>query len=313
MSKIDDYAGGVSASIVNLGIGVIKNATANLASPNYFIGTSDLLTSYEVGGIINLVVDTDISADTQININSIGAVYIKKIDTSGGVVALESGDVTKNKYYLFIYDGTQYVLLSGGTGGGGISSISGSSVMSDTTGSVVKHNVSGITSGSYNKVEVDEYGHVTSGSIVSSGTASIAYVEIISSASAPEMFTATSGAFDYTDGALTIAKVNMYYAPLSSDGYIVNDTGSCGFFRYVWDGFTYVATGVFNEYTKASNDSYLFRYHGLGNNFYLVGVSTNNGMTGNVTFYSASLAGGLANTYNEVTLEYGMITAWSQS
>jgi hypothetical protein len=44
------------------------------------------------------------------------------------------------------------------------SSISGSSVMSTTTGSVVKHNVSGITAGSYTTVLVDKYGHVTSGS-----------------------------------------------------------------------------------------------------------------------------------------------------
>ena len=42
--------------------------------------------------------------------------------------------------------------------------ISGSSVMSDTSGSEVKHNASGITSGSYNQVEVDIFGHITGGS-----------------------------------------------------------------------------------------------------------------------------------------------------
>ena len=44
--------------------------------------------------------------------------------------------------------------------------ISGSSVMSDTSGSEVRHNLSGITTGSYNKVEVDVFGHITGGSIV---------------------------------------------------------------------------------------------------------------------------------------------------
>jgi len=172
MSKIDDWVGGASASIVNLGAGVIKNVVGNLASPNYFVGTSDL-ESYEVGGFINVILDADVAGDTQININSIGNTYLKKIDTSGSVVALVSGDMTKNSYYLLTYDGTQYILMSGGTGGtsgSGISSISGSSIMSDTTGSVVKHNLSGVTSGSYDRVSVDNWGHITSASVVSYST-----------------------------------------------------------------------------------------------------------------------------------------------
>lgn len=61
--------------------------------------------------------------------------------------------------------------------------IAGSGIMSDTTGSVIKHNNSGIVSGSYNQVYVDAYGHVTSGSISgssSSGIASIAGSGIMS-------------------------------------------------------------------------------------------------------------------------------------
>lgn len=53
------------------------------------------------------------------------------------------------------------------------SSISGSSVMSTTTGSVVKHNVSGITAGSYTTVMVDKYGHVTAGSQTAVNTFSL--------------------------------------------------------------------------------------------------------------------------------------------
>lgn len=315
MSKIDDFAGGVSASIVNMEAGIIKNVIGNLASPNYFVGTSDL-ESYAVGGFINVILDTDVAGDTQININSIGNTYLKKVDTSGSVVALASGDVIKNTYYLFTYDGTQYVLVSGGAGGtsaSGISAISGSSVMSDTTGSVVKHNVSGVTSGSYNAVEVDEYGHVTSGSVVSSGGGSIAYVEIVSSASAPEIFTISDGAFDYSHGGLTVVRANTSYAPLPSSGYIYNDTGSCGFLRYDYNGFYLEATNVFNVNTTKSLDSYLFKYNEYENNLYLVGVSRNTGLSGNVTFYSASVAGGDANTYNYISLECGLITAWTQT
>jgi predicted P-loop ATPase/GTPase len=57
-----------------------------------------------------------------------------------------------------------------------LTSVAGSSVMSDTTGSQIKHNASGITSGSYNKVQVDTFGHITSASIVAvpSNTTSVA-------------------------------------------------------------------------------------------------------------------------------------------
>lgn len=47
-----------------------------------------------------------------------------------------------------------------------LSSIAGSAVMTTTTGSVVKHDTSGVVSGSYNQVFVDSYGHVTSACIV---------------------------------------------------------------------------------------------------------------------------------------------------
>jgi hypothetical protein len=48
--------------------------------------------------------------------------------------------------------------------------ISGCGIMSNTTGSKVVHNFSSVTSGSYDKVSVDEYGHVISGSSVASPT-----------------------------------------------------------------------------------------------------------------------------------------------
>lgn len=56
--------------------------------------------------------------------------------------------------------------------------ISGSTIMSDTTGSSVKHNISGITAGSYNRVEVDKWGHAISGSIIT--TVDVLQVQVFS-------------------------------------------------------------------------------------------------------------------------------------
>lgn len=56
-----------------------------------------------------------------------------------------------------------------------LTSIAGSAIMTNTTGSVVKHNTSGITSGSYSIVRVDDYGHVTSGSVIEGYTGTITF------------------------------------------------------------------------------------------------------------------------------------------
>jgi hypothetical protein len=122
------------------------------------------MTSYSIDGVILLIVDTENTGSVTININSIGNVILKKSNTSGALVNMESGDLKTNTYYFLVYDGTNYVLITAG-GGSSVTAISGSGVMSNTTGSSVIHNVSGVTSGSYNIVEVDTYGHVTSGSI----------------------------------------------------------------------------------------------------------------------------------------------------
>jgi phage-related tail fiber protein len=169
--------------------------------------------------LINLKLNVTITGSTTINISELGVKTLKKINVEGNLVDLASGDLKINRNYLFKYDGTYFVLigsnladqisivgtasnfvsisasnvlqdsgvaiLSGVTTGsynkvqidqygrvtGGsqiayqtVSSISGSSIMSNTTGSEVRHNYSGITSGSYSKIQVDPFGHVTAGS-----------------------------------------------------------------------------------------------------------------------------------------------------
>lgn len=66
-----------------------------------------------------------------------------------------------------------------------VSAVSGSDIMSGTTGSIVKHNNSGVTTGSYSNVTiiVDRYGHVTSassGGASTDGGADILEVQIFS-------------------------------------------------------------------------------------------------------------------------------------
>jgi len=94
-----------------------------------------------------------------------------KIVSGSDVLSTESG-YYKEGTLVLAKDSGKFWLFSGGSfvdSGSVISTISGiagSSVMSDTTGSIVKHNASGVVSGSYNQVEVNDFGHVTSGSVL---------------------------------------------------------------------------------------------------------------------------------------------------
>ena len=222
MSIIDSYLGGVSGSIASLEISSVRNVDAIWISTNYFTATAPSITGYLTGQIININFNLEIAGDTTININSVGNTVLRKLDLQGSKIALISGDLLKDLYYYFVYDGTNFVLMNqlaehitisgspsnfisisasnvlqdsgvpilidvttgsynqieideygrvttGSFISGGISEISGSKVMSDTTGSVVKHNISDVVSGSYNQIEVDTYGHIVSGSITAGG------------------------------------------------------------------------------------------------------------------------------------------------
>ena len=197
MSLIDTFAGWTSSSIVTLKTQVLHNVAASYVSSNYFEATVSTITSYSTNLLINLKLNADITGATTININSYGNRTLKKIDNSGNVVDLDAGDIRINHYYLFIYNGTYFVFVGSNTTDA--VSISGSSVMSDTTGSVVKHNVSGITSGSYSRVIVDTFGHVTAGSIVSGSSGS----RVFYSASASGGSATTLNEVVFTNGLIT--------------------------------------------------------------------------------------------------------------
>jgi hypothetical protein len=219
MTIIDNFAGETSASILSLQSNAFTYVAASYISTNYYEANVSTITSYVTNMFISLKLNTTITGSTTINISELGVKTLKKVNVEGSLVDLSSGDLKQNRNYLFKYDGTYFVLigsntadqisiagtpsnyvsisaskvlqdsgvpiLSGITTGSynkvevdqygrvitgsvvtyqTVSSISGSSIMSNTTGSEVKHNYSGITSGSYSKIRVDAFGHVTAGS-----------------------------------------------------------------------------------------------------------------------------------------------------
>ncbi len=93
-------------------------------------------------------------------------------NTTGSEVRHNASGVTAGSYNKVIVDVFGHVTTGSDVAYQTVSSISGSSVMSSTTGSEVRHNASGISSGSYTKVIVDVFGHVSAGSQVTGMSAS---------------------------------------------------------------------------------------------------------------------------------------------
>lgn len=74
--------------------------------------TADLngITSYYEGlTILFKPANTNTGAST-VNINSVGAVAIKKTNNSGSIIDLAANDLIKNKYSTMTYDGTQFLM-----------------------------------------------------------------------------------------------------------------------------------------------------------------------------------------------------------
>jgi hypothetical protein len=254
---IDSFCSNASGSILLLQANKpIVKVDAYYVSPGYYAATGvTQITAYNNNMMIDLNLDTTNGSGVLLNINALGDKGLQKIDVYGNLAILESGDLRKNRHYLFIYNGsvwiwvgatssdqisisgspteilmlssastivasgskissfapssgsyvvmslngslTEELLLQSGSGitltvnsgnstvkinnnftaGSGMTftynnsasslkfdiSVTGSSIMSDTTGSTIKHNTSGITAGSYVQVIVDRFGHITSG------------------------------------------------------------------------------------------------------------------------------------------------------
>lgn len=164
MTLIDTAYGNIQSSIGNLRSAAAYMVNASTSTANNYIGSVTGMTSYYTGMLISLKVDVNNTSAVTLNINSLGVKNLKKINSSGTTIDLSSGDLIANKYYLFAYNGTNFVLAStdgssAGTTYEGVSpiSVSGSSIsLSDT----------GVTPGTYNKVQVNSKGMVVSASNV---------------------------------------------------------------------------------------------------------------------------------------------------
>lgn len=138
-------------------------------------------------------------------------------DTSGSVVKHNGAGITSGSYNRVTVSTLGHVISGSQVNYQTVSSIAGSAIMTNTTGSVVKHNTSGITSGSYTRVQVDAYGHVTAGSQIAYQTVSdISGSAIMSDTSGSVVKHNTSG---ITAGSYTKIIVDSYGHILSGSGY----------------------------------------------------------------------------------------------
>jgi hypothetical protein len=199
MNKIDAFAGTTSASLVSLTARrYTAVVTALYSSANYYVATGiSEISSYIVNQIISLSLDTTSSGTVTLNINSLGTKSLQKVDINGNLVNFEANELKKNHLYLFQYNGSSWVWLDEnsidqiGTIGttNDLLMISPCGVVIDSTitttgsriaGSYIALPLTGVTSGSYNTVQVDAYGRIIAGSVVPSTGANTALSNLTS-------------------------------------------------------------------------------------------------------------------------------------
>jgi len=140
MSIIDDYAGTVDDYIVSFQSNMVSNVHASMITPNYYEATVSEIDSYVTDSMIALELNVSNTDSVTININSLGIVTLKKVNDEGNLTDIESGDLKENRWTLFLYDGTYYVLMGTSTGDqinvpggeGNLLSISGSGTIQDS-------------------------------------------------------------------------------------------------------------------------------------------------------------------------------------
>jgi hypothetical protein len=131
----------------------------NIAIPISASGTGKALSSYDstTGSFVNSylpITATQVSGKALDSYNSITGSF------TNIPIPISAAGVSGRA--LYSYDSTTGSFVNVAV----LNAIAGSSVMSDTTGSQIKHNYSGVTAGSANKVSFDAFGHIQSASSV---------------------------------------------------------------------------------------------------------------------------------------------------
>jgi len=96
------------ASLMNGKTAVLVSAIRS--SPGVYAKTGlTEVVSYVTGMSIILKLDITSTGATTLNINSLGAKSVMKVNTAGTHVDITGGELVAGKYYLFMYDGTRFV------------------------------------------------------------------------------------------------------------------------------------------------------------------------------------------------------------
>lgn len=114
--KIDTEIGNIQGDITALE--AAKGAvpvSSTYSAPNTYVATVASITAYTTGMAIMLTVNTTTSGSTTLNINSLGAKSLMKVNASGTAINLTGSDLNKGGYYLFTYDGTRWLWVSANT------------------------------------------------------------------------------------------------------------------------------------------------------------------------------------------------------
>ena len=108
--RIDTWAGTVNSSITTLQTqrGSIPTP-ASYISANYYEAIVSSISAYTTGMTILLKLDTDSNGTVTLNINSLGTKSVTKVNSSGSIVNISGAELQSDRYYLFEYDGTQWV------------------------------------------------------------------------------------------------------------------------------------------------------------------------------------------------------------
>jgi hypothetical protein len=253
MSIIDNWVGSASGSIIALSANEIIDVNASQISANYYEATVSLISSYATNLKINLKTNAASTGAVTLNINGLGTKTLKKVDSTGTLVDLASGDIVSGAYGLFIYNGTYFVLIGALVGTSGSGTITGSytGVSPITvTGSQISHAVSGVTSGSYNQIIVDAKGHVTAGSFITitSGSGGTTY-------SGSALITVSGSKISHNTSGVISGSYNQVivdsYGHITSASFITITSGSGG-----------GITGAYVYPSGSSTGSAIARYDG---------------------------------------------------
>jgi len=116
MIKIDNWVGEASGSIVTLESGVVFNSAGADDGGGNYTSTVTGIGSYTTGTIINLTLDVTNTGTATLNINGLGTKTLNKLATNGTVINMSAGDLVADRYYFFVYDGTQWMWVSPASG-----------------------------------------------------------------------------------------------------------------------------------------------------------------------------------------------------